>query len=134
MSITRITIELPDNILDKLDEEAKTLMEGDSRPTQFEWLNGSPEGRELWIDISCRGKYNRLSNNELNAMIRKQYTEATGGTKIGRPALGVYRARVIAGLLQNMEPSPKIIKKVVRQYTPATQYIEQRERMAGGNA
>ena len=116
MGITRITIELPDNILEKLDEEAKNLMAQESRPSQFEWLNGSPEGKELLIDITCRGKYNRLSNIEMNSMIRKMYTDATGGVKMGRPALGAYRSQVIAKLVQSMVLSPIAVRKQVKQW------------------
>lgn len=93
MPQVRMTLDIPDDLLALLNKRAEGLMAADAPPSQFEWLNGTPEGKELWIDITCRGKYNRLSNQELNAMIKKKYREAIGDNGLGRPPVGIYRAR-----------------------------------------
>ena len=100
MPSLRMILDVSDEVFNTLNERAEALMAAEAPPTQYEWLHGTPEGRELWIDISCRGKYNRLSNQELNSMIRQQYRAAIGDAGMGRPPIGIYRAKAAAEYIQ----------------------------------
>ncbi len=103
MPQVRMTLDIPDDVLALLNKRAESLMAAESPPNQFEWLNGSPEGKELIIDMTCRGKFNHMSNQDVNALIKKKYREAIGDSGLGRPPIGIYRARaaveyIISGL------------------------------------
>ena len=93
MPSIRMTLELSDEVFEVLTARAEALMVAEAPLTQYEWLHGTPEGRELWVDISCRGKYNSLNNQDLNSLIRKQYRAAVGDVGLGRPPIGIYRAK-----------------------------------------
>lgn len=97
-----LQVVLPKELMDRLTNLA--IHERDTvRPkqiSQFQWLQDTKGGRDLWYDIRDLGLYNHLSEFEVNQMIRQKYRESVGDRKYGPIKFSDIRNKIIQEALE----------------------------------
>lgn len=91
---------LSEDIKQLLDARAMEILASRKPLALPLWLQKTPEGKALQMQIRS-GKFNHLTIEEINKMVKHKYAEATGGGKKGRPRLAITRAEIIEAALRS---------------------------------
>jgi len=97
---TFLHLHFPNDSLAELDRFAVARREARRPLTRYEWLTGTPEGRELWSKIQrSPSLISMRTTDSVNSYIQKEFEKATGGNKTGRPSLNEFRVDLIVEAL-----------------------------------
>lgn len=107
MGKTKIQLEVPDELLARIDALARDRKDGSGPMGQMKWLQTTPEGRQVWSEVCTRPKFTQMTSAQVNEHLRNEYNKFFGGPKIGRPKLADHRLAVIEAALDlYMKPKP----------------------------
>ena len=99
----RITIELEENLLAKLDALAMPIAKQDVKISQYMWLTATDAGKQVRQSVVFNPAWQKKPIEEMNTYLKEQYHKAVGAAKMGRPALSRARGEVIEALLNKGE-------------------------------
>lgn len=92
-------VDLPPELRSRLDKAATKRL-AERRPmSQYAWLQ-TPEGKRVFGIVSAQPEWRRRPIEEVNAYVKQQYIEATGGPAKGRPQLAQARTDIIKDALE----------------------------------
>jgi len=107
MGTTKIQLEVPDELLERIDALARDRKGSTAPMGQLRWLQTTPEGKQVWNEVCTRPKFTQMTSAQVNEYLRNEYNKYFGGPKPGRPKLSEHRLAIIeAALDAYMKPKP----------------------------
>ena len=88
----KLQLDVPRSLLQRIDAIAEQRARRVKPVPMMRWLMDTPEGRAFW---SKHGLRTHLSQEEMNDLIKEEWTRCTGGSKKGRLMLMPHRLAVI---------------------------------------
>lgn len=94
----RVVLNLPEKVLQDLDNLAKERASKDRPLTRYQWLQ-SPNGQRWLRSLNASSNSGTAELKDVNKALRRAWAQDTGGAKSGRPGLHDHRVAVLADLL-----------------------------------
>lgn len=107
----KVILELPPETLRRLDELVAERVVHEKPMSRTQWLMQTKEGRAFWAKQSQK---THLSQEAMDKEISAAWREATGGIKVGRPAIMHHRSAIIIDLLRRVPATKEALKVVSR--------------------